>query len=106
MHARIADHHHLIDVLGEYTRLADDLPHVLVQEPSDAGVELAEIGWIVLSEGNPRHEVTAEGGLRIQARDRGELLAGFQVDERGDDACRPDVGGQTEFHGRRVARLH
>ena len=43
-------------------------------------------------------------GLRLA--DRGELLAGGQLDERRHHARRAHVDGEAEFHGRGVAALH
>ena len=105
VHAGIADDHHLVDPFGEDAGLADDLLHVLVQEPDDPGLELPEIGGVELGEGDPGHEVAAEDRLRIQARDRGELLSGLQLDEGADHAGRPDVHGEAELHEGRVALL-
>ena len=106
VHAGIAHHHHLVDPLREHARLGAELLHVLVEEAHDAGVELAEIAGIELGEGDARHEVGAEHRLGIEARHRGQLLAGLELHQRRHDAGGADVHREPELHERGVARVH
>ena len=63
---------------------------MLVEQPDDARVELAQVAGVELRERDARHQVAAEHRLGIQARHRRELLAGLQLDQRADHAwsCR------------------
>src|SRR5437667_99778 len=103
VHARVADDHNLVDPLGQHARLAADLLDVLIEQPDDPRVELAEVARVELGEGDPRHEIAAEHRLWIEARDRPELLARLELDERADDAGGADVYGEPELHPRGVA---
>ena len=106
VHARVANHDDLVDPLREHAGVSADLRDVLVQETDDPRVELAEIARVELGEGDARHEVAAEDCLRIQARDRRELLARLELDQGGHDARRADVDRQAELHQGGVAALH
>jgi hypothetical protein len=75
VHAGVADHHDLVDPLGEHARIRAELLHVLIEEADDACLQLAEIAGIELGEGDARHEVGPEHRLRVQAGDGRELLA-------------------------------
>ena len=105
VHARVADDDDLVDPLGQHARLAADLLDVLIEQPDDPRVELAEVARVELGEGDPRHEIAAEHRLWIEARDRPELLARLELDERADDAGGADVHGEPELHPRGVAAL-
>ena len=96
VHARVADHDHLVDPLGEHAGVRAELLHVLVQEPDDPRLELAQVPGIELREGDARHEVGAEHGLRVQARDGGELLARLELHEGGHHARGADVHRDPE----------
>ncbi len=67
---------------------------------------LRRLPGIELREGDPRHEIGAEHGLGIEARDGSELLARFQLHEGGHDAGGADVHGDPEPEGCRIAGLH
>ena len=105
MHAGVADDHGLVDPLREHTRLAAELADVSVQDADDAGAQFPQISRIELRERDAGHQVSAEHGLGIQARDRGEPLARLELEQRADDAGGSDVDGETEFHRRGVAAL-
>src|SRR5207244_3702806 len=100
VHARVADDDNLVDPLGQHARLAADLLDVLIEQPDDPCVELAEVARVELGESDPRHEIAAEHRLWIEARDRPELLARLERDERADDAGGEDVHGEPELHPR------
>src|SRR5204863_7964630 len=87
-----------VDPLGQHARLPAGLLDVPVEQTDDPRVELPEVARVELREGDPRHEVAAEDGLGVQARDRRELLARVELDQRADDAGRADVHGEAELH--------
>src|SRR3989449_9414951 len=105
MHASVADDDDLVDPLREHSGLAADLLDVLVQEADDPGVELSQIAGVELREGDARHEVAAEDRLGIEARDRRELLARLELDQRRHHAGRADVDREAELHPGGVSAL-
>ena len=92
VHAGVADHHDLVDVVAGNAGVRATPP---VMKPliafSHLGAERDELLLVELRVGDARHEIAAVHGLRIDAADRGELLPGLQVQERPHDAGGSDV---------------
>ena len=91
VHARIADHHDLVDVAGGDAGVRARLLDEAVDRVQHLGAQGDELLLVELRVGDARHEVPAVDGLGIDAADRRELLAGLQVHQRADDAGGADV---------------
>ena len=91
MHAGVADHHDLVDVVAGHAGVPARLLDEAVDRVQHLGAERNELLLVELRVGDARHEIAAVHGLGIDAADRGELLPGFQMQERPDDAGGADV---------------
>ena len=91
VHAGVADHHDLVDVLAGHSGDAARVPDEAVDRVQHLGAERDELLLVELRVGDARHEVAAVHGLRVDAADRGQLLPGLQVQERPHDAGGADV---------------
>ena len=101
MHARVADDHDLVDVLGGHLGLVARFLHEPVDRGQHSSLELLERLGIELGEGDTRHQIAAVHRLWIDAADGGELLAGGEVEQEPHDACRADVERHAvPVHGR------
>jgi hypothetical protein len=105
MHAGVADDDDLVDPLREHAGVAADLLDVLVEEAEDPSLELSQVARVELREGDARHEVAAEDSLGVEARQRRELLARLELEERRHHAGRADVDREAELHPGGVAAL-
>ena len=91
VHAGVADHHDLVDVVAGYAGVRARLPDEAVDRVQHLGAERDELLLVELRIGDARHEVAAVDGLGVDAADRGQLLAGLKMQERPHDAGGADV---------------
>ena len=97
----------LVDPLGEHAGLRGTTSlDVLVEQPHDAGLQLAQVAGVELGERDARHEIAAEDRLGIEARHRGELLARAELQQGGRPRwwCRCRWPGRTSWTSCRRAR--
>ena len=91
VHARVADHHDLVEVVagdaGAGARFLDEV----VDRVQHLGAQGGELLLVELGVGDARHEVAAVDGLGVDAAHRGQLLPGIEVHERPHDAGGADV---------------
>jgi len=105
VHAGVADHDHLVDPLGEHARVPADLLDVLVEEPDDARLELAQVAgsnWAKAMR-DMRSPPKTACGLRLDTE--ASCFAEASSISVVTNAGGPDVDGEAEDHEMRVAGL-
>ena len=106
VHAGVADHHDLVDVLARNSRGPARVLDEAVDGVQHLGAQGNELLLVELRVGDARHQIAAVHGLRIDAADRGELLSGLQMQERSDDAGGADVERHAIGMLRGIAGFH